>query len=155
MTKAVSSKLAIPEGCKEVKAHSKFGSQTGYVHYVHPEERKRGVYYIGLELNESHSGAPGRGHGAVTMAILDEVMGRAASRNSKKLCYTASMTTNFCAGSKIGDFLLGKATVARTGKSLVFVDAQLFSGDRLIATATGTFVNSGHEIPFTKAEQGD
>ena len=136
----------IPPGAIEVKARSNFGSQVGYVHYVDQSTDHELVYFLGLELREQHGGAPGRGHGAVTMAMLDEVMGRAASRTMQKMCYTASMTTNFCAGSKIGEFLLARATVSRCGKSLVFVDAQLHSGDTLIATATGTWASSGQPI---------
>ena len=139
---------SIPKGCKEVAAQSSFGSGLGYTHYMHENEAVDGVFYLGLELSEKHGGAPGRGHGGVTMTLLDEVMGRAASRTIGKLCFTASMTTNFCAATKLGDQLVASAKVTRHGKNIVFVDGQLHSGDRLIATATGTWANSGREIPF-------
>lgn len=138
----------IPANTTIVEAHSEFGQQMGYVHLVSKESDQAQTSYVGLILANKHSGAPGRGHGAVTMAMLDEAMGRAASMAVGRLCYTASMTTNFCAATKVGKFLLAKAKVTRTGKNLVFVDATLKDGDHLIATATGTWANSGHPIPF-------
>ena len=140
---------AIPENCNPVVAHSKFGSEVGYVHCVCANEVEENLFLLALELDDRHAGAPGRGHGAVSLAMLDEVMGRAASRASKSLCFTASMTTNFCNGSQIGDFLIATAKVRRAGKSFVFVDAELHADEKLIATATGTFANSGQPIPFS------
>ena len=146
MNKTISRHPVLPEDCTPVVAHSNFGSHIGYTHYVHKNEAQEGVYYLGLELSDKHGGAPSRGHGGVTMTMLDEVMGRAASRSIGKMCFTASMTTNFCAGTKMGDKLLASAVVSRSGKNLVFVDAQLHAGEQLIATATGTWMNSGVDI---------
>ena len=147
MTDSLLNHPDIPEGATHVEARSNFGSQIGYIHYITSDEDETETYHLGLHMNDSHGGAPGRGHGGVTMTMLDEVMGRAASRRMKKLCYTASMTTNFCAGTKIGEFLMATATISRCGSSLVFVDGQLRSGDKLIATATGTWISSGMPIP--------
>ena len=140
---------AFPAGSVPVKSHSKFGSQVGYVHLVNAESEREDIYYVGMMLEEQHGGAPGRGHGGVTMAILDEAMGRAASRSLGNICFTASMTTNFCAGSKIGDFILATAKISRKGKKIIFVTGELHAGDNLIATATGTWINSGIPIPTT------
>lgn len=137
----------IPADAVPIKAHSNFGNQIGYYHFITKNEGDQERYHLGLQLNDSHGGAPGRGHGGVTMTMLDEVMGRAASQRMRKLCYTASMTTNFCAGTQIGEFLLATATISRCGANLVFVDAQLHSNDKLIATATGTWASSGLPIP--------
>ena len=128
-------------------AHSDFGRHVGYTHCWGSATEKQGLFYVAMQLTEDHAGAPGRGHGAVNMAILDEVMGRAASRTLNQLCYTASMTTNFCAATKVGDIVVAEAKVTRAGKSVVFVDAELHSMDRLIATATGTWINSNRPIP--------
>ena len=138
---------ALPKDCEIFIAPSKFGAHVGFAHCIDTSKETEKLFYIALELSEKHAGAPGRGHGAVTMAMLDEVMGRAASRTSGNLCYTASMTTNFCSGSSIGEILVATAKVSRAGKSLVFVDAELFTEEKLIATATGTFANSGLPIP--------
>lgn len=138
---------AIPAGSVAVKSHSKFGSQVGYAHLLNAASEAEGIYYVGMLLEERHGGAPGRGHGGVTMAVLDEAMGRAASSALGKICFTASMTTNFCAGSKVGDYILATAKISRKGKKIVFVTAELHAGGTLIATATGTWVNSGMPIP--------
>ena len=138
----------IPGHCVPVKAHSRFGSDIGYMHYIDNSADTEETYYLGLHLGDKHAGAPGRGHGGVTMTMLDEVMGRAACRALNKLCYTASMTTNFCNGSKLGEFLLATAQVTRAGRNIVFVDAKLRCDTTIIATATGSWANSGLDIPY-------
>ena len=153
MIKPVFDHPNIPADAVPVKSHSSFGSHIGYLHFISKNADEPEAYLLGLHLNESHGGAPGRGHGGVTMTMLDEVMGRAASRRMNKLCYTASMTTNFCAGTRIGEFLLATATVSRCGVNLVFVDAKLHSGDKIIATATGTWASSGLPIPESSPKE--
>jgi len=137
-----------PAGYTPIPSPSEFGKQLGYTHYASQDPDAKDLYCLGLRLEKNHAGAPGRAHGAVAMAMLDEVMGRAASLSVNKICYTASMTTNFCAGPKIGDFLLAKAKIMRAGRNLVFVDGTIHSGDTLIATGTGTWINSGLDNPF-------
>lgn len=140
----------LPKNGSLLVTHSQFGNLVGYTHCQDAASEAKGLFYVALQLTAEHAGAPGRGHGAVNMAILDEAMGRAASRTLNQLCYTASMTTNFCTGTKIGDILVAEAKVTRSGKNIVFINAELHAMDRLIATATGTWVNSKRPIPTTK-----
>lgn len=139
----------LPDDCELAFSKSRFGSEVGYAHCIDKSTEEEDVWFVVIELEEKHSGAPGRGHGAVTLAMLDEAMGRAASRSVNQLCYTASLTTNFCNGSKIGEFLIAEARVKRAGKSMVFVEAALHGEEKLIATASGVFANSGLPIPAT------
>jgi len=137
----------LPDQCELVFSKSPFGGEVGFAHCIDTSTSKEDVYYLALILEDKHAGAPGRGHGAVTLAMLDEAMGRAASQTVDKLCFTVSMTTNFCSGSKIGEFLVAEAHVQRKGKSMVFVEAKLHGETALIATASGVFANSGIPIP--------
>lgn len=139
----------IPAGCVQTEAHSRFGGEIGYIHYVNEGNDTEEVYCLGLLLEDKHTGAPKRAHGGVTMAMLDEVMGRAASKKMGKLCFTATMTTNFCAAARIGDFLLATARILRCEKNLVFIDSQLHAEEKLIATATGAWINSQMPVPGT------
>ena len=141
----------IPTDCDIVFAHSQFGAHVGYVHCIDKSVVKSGkieeVFFVALVLEAHHEGPPKRGHGGVSMSVLDEAMGRAASKVAGKLCYTVSMTTNFCAAANLDDLLVASARVKRAGRAIVFVDAELHANDRLIATATGTWANSGLTIP--------
>ena len=138
----------IPAGYTRVAAHSNFGSQVGYFHYIKEADTASQTYYLSLLLEEKHGGAPGRAHGGVAMTILDEVMGRAASHTLGMLCFTVTMSTNFCAAAKLGDFVLASASVLRRGKNIVFVESQLHANETLIATASGAWLNSKRPIPF-------
>lgn len=138
---------AIPAGYTRVATHSNFGNQIGHFHYINETTDAKQTYYLSLLLEERHGGAPGRVHGGVTMTILDELMGRAASHTLGTLCFTATMTTNFCAAAKPGDFVLATANVLRHGKNLVFVESQLHANEKIIATASGAWLNSKIPIP--------
>ena len=111
---------SIPNFKKVMFSKSRFGSDLGLMHYLtenkltesnltknnptqNKDDQDQRIFYIGLQLEERHGGAPGRGHGGVTMTVLDEVMGRAASVTVNSLCVTVSMTTNFCEGSQVGE----------------------------------------------------
>ena len=141
----------IPSNFINIPRQSPFSLHIGKLYIPEDQTPESPIVKLGLLLEDSHTGGPTRGHGGVTMALLDEAMGRAASEASNALCVTISMTTNFISGSKIGDFIIASAKVTRRGKSIVFVDGELRDPqDRLIATATGTWSNTNIPIPGRK-----
>lgn len=138
----------IPDNFSAAPRQSTFSQHLGTM-YV-PVDQKPGAptVKLGLILQEIHGGGPGRGHGGITLTLLDEAMGRAASEASGALCVTASMTTHFCSGTKINTFICASAKVTKCSKNIVFVDGQLHDTDhRLLATASGIWVNTGQPIP--------
>lgn len=138
----------IPENFKKAPRQSRFSSHMGVFYVPVDQTPESEIVTVGLVLEELHTGGPDIGHGGVTMALLDEAMGRAASEKVKSMCMTASMTTNFCASTRIGSFICASARVTRKGKSIVFVDGELHDGKgHLVATATGTWINTRQPIP--------
>lgn len=138
----------IPSNFIAIPRQSRFSLHLGTMYIPDDQTAQSKTVKLGLLLDEPHTGGPSRGHGGVAMTLLDETMGRAASEAVNALCVTISMTTNFCAGTKIGDFICASATVSRFGKSIVFVDAELRdSNDKLVASATGTWSNTHIPIP--------
>ena len=145
-------KTETPKGFVPIPRQSRFSRHLGTI-YV-PEStnnetaKENNLVVLGFFLEEEHTGGPGRGHGGVTMTLLDEAMGRAASIAVNSLCVTISMTTNFCQSTRIGDFIKIYARVTRQGKNIVFVDGELKdSKDKLVASATGTWNNTQIPIP--------
>ncbi len=140
----------IPDGFERVTTHSGFGRYVGPYHMASVSDDDGHVeYWTGLKVDERHAGRNRGeyGHGGILMVLLDEVMGRAASRSVGKVCVTVSMQTNFCAPFFDGDFLRATANVQRKGRSLVFVDGKVLCGDSLIGTASGVWMNSGQPLP--------
>lgn len=138
----------IPSNFIQIARQSPFSLHIGKLYVPEDQTPDSKIVKVGLLLEEIHTGGPSRGHGGVTLTILDETMGRAASEASNALCVTVSMTTNFCASTKIGDFICASATVTRRGKSIVFVDGELRdSQGKLVGSATGTWSNTNIPIP--------
>ncbi len=141
---AQTSRTAIPDNFVTTQHTPDFSNYIGPF-YLSTE---KGVVKTGLKLVKHHGGGPDRGHGGVTMTLLDEAMGRAASRACGNLCVTISMSTNFISSTRIDDFIIASAKVTRHGRSIIFVDGELHAGDKLLGTATGTWMNTGEPIPF-------
>lgn len=139
---------SIPADFELSTAHSRFGRHVGpYYIAERVEDGTDSKHWTGLKIDERHGGRGEHGHGGILMALLDEAMGRAASRASGAVCVTVSMQTSFCAVFRIGDFLRASATVTRRGRNLIFVDGLVMAGDSLVATAAGVWKNSGQPLP--------
>jgi uncharacterized protein (TIGR00369 family) len=82
----------------------------------------------------------GISHGGYIAAILDNGMGSAAHQviNGKR-CVTIALDIKFISASRENDTLIGKVKISRKTNSLVFVLAELFEKDNLVATASGTW----------------
>ena len=78
-------------------------------------------------------------HGGYLATILDIGMGSAAHMviGEGKNCVTISLDIKFIGGSKENDILVGKVLISKKTQSLVFVKADLFKSDQVIATASG------------------
>jgi uncharacterized protein (TIGR00369 family) len=82
----------------------------------------------------------GISHGGYIAAILDNGMGSAAHQViDGKRCVTIALDIKFISASRENDTLIGKVRISRKTNSLVFVLAELFEKDNLVATASGTW----------------
>ena len=141
-----------PQSRTEIPEHfDALGFRPQFSNFIGPfyVSRNQNIFQTGVKLVKHHGGGPNRGHGGVSMTVLDEAMGRAASHACGNLSVTISMTTNFISSTRIDDFIIATAEVKRHGKSIIFVDATLHAGEKLLATATGTWMNTGEPIPET------
>ena len=82
----------------------------------------------------------GISHGGYIAAILDNGMGSAAHQViDGKRCVTIALDIKFISASRENDTLIGNVRISRKTNSLVFVLAELFEKDNLVATASGTW----------------
>ena len=73
------------------------------------------------------------------MSLMDSGMGTAAHRvlGAQARAATISFDVKFISWSTTGDILIGKARVLQKTRSLVFMQGELYCGDKLLSTAEG------------------
>lgn len=114
-----------------------------------------GVLVIGLKLEDKHCNNSGKLHGAMIAAIFDTVLGhnvglmlaRGSGKDLKQYAtgapgapvVTVSLNTDYLGTATSGDWVEATAQTQRTGKSLVFANAELFCNAERIAKASGIF----------------
>ena len=95
--------------------------------------------FLTVTLGSAFEGAPGRAHGGIVAALIDEAMGFALS-SSGITAFTGRLTLTYRAPTPVGLPLEGHARVAhRQGRKLT-ITAELRCGETLLAEAEALFI---------------
>lgn len=131
-----------PAGFVPVARRSPFLDLIGPL-WVRPGSKDTAPTY-GLRIRDQHTNARGTAHGGMLMTIVDIVLGytTAFSQDPPVPLTTASMSVDFAGTATVGDWLQGQADVQRLGRTLAFVNAYLYVGDRRIIRASAVFTLS-------------
>lgn len=101
-----------------------------------------GEAQVALNLEERHMNSWMVTHGGVTMTLLDVVMsmaGRSLDPDARG-GVTIEMKTSFLQpGGHAGNRIIAKGKAFHRSTSLFFCEGELWSGDKLVAKASGTF----------------
>jgi len=117
----------------EVHDHG-FNTHIGPIRFAEADDHWLGV----IELQPHHMNLGGVCHGGVYMALADTTMGIAAHRVSDgHRAATIDFRTHFLAAAKLGQHLVCKARVNRAVSGVVFMESDLWAGDRKCAAASG------------------
>jgi acyl-coenzyme A thioesterase PaaI-like protein len=101
--------------------------------------REGDVAVMEVTLGRAFEGAPGRAHGGIIAALLDETMGVVHVLN-EALAYTAQLDITYIAPTPIGETITARAWLARREGRKLFIDASLHAGDLKLASATALFI---------------
>ena len=117
-------------------------SKKGFIKHIGGIEFKKiseNNFEFKTSVKEFNLNSQGISHGGYLATILDSGMGSAAHMviGKGKNCVTISLDIKFIGGSKENDILVGKVLISKKTQSLVFVKADLFKSDQVIATASG------------------
>ncbi|CAO6131792.1 PaaI HGG motif-containing thioesterase, possibly involved in aromatic compounds catabolism [Candidatus Pelagibacterales bacterium] len=117
-------------------------SRKGFIKHIGGIEFKKiseNNFEFKTSVKEFNLNSQGISHGGYLATILDGGMGSAAHMviGEGKNCVTISLDIKFIGGSKENDILVGKVLISKKTQSLVFVKADLFKSDQVIATASG------------------
>ena len=107
---------------------------------VRAHQQENGELEITLALRPEHHNSWGATHGGVILSMLDMVMGLSAKSVDVQAsgAITVELKTNFL--QTVTTCLRAKAKAIRMGRTLIFVEGELFNEDgELAAKASGTF----------------
>jgi uncharacterized protein (TIGR00369 family) len=102
--------------------------------------REGDVACMRVTLGRAFEGAPGRAHGGVVAALLDEVMGLMNMIHGA-MAFTAQLDITYVAPTPVGEPIVARAWLARQDDRKQFVEATLHADDRLVATAKALFIS--------------
>ena len=101
-------------------------------------EKSKSEWRFFLDLTARHANVGGVCHGGVLLSLADIGMGAAAYQVKGRLpAATIEMSTYFVAAARPGNRVHGCSRLVRAVKNLVFMEAEMWSQDRLVVTASG------------------
>lgn len=101
--------------------------------------REGDVAVMEVTLGPAFEGAPGRAHGGVIAALLDETMGVVHVLN-EALAYTAQLDITFIAPTPIGEPIVARAWLDRREGRKLYIHASLHAGEVELASARALFI---------------
>ena len=131
----VSAPSWVPEGYKKLGWHAGFDVLIGPMYFKREENNQ---YKFITKILDKHLNAHGIAHGGYSMSLADIFLGSMVfAACGKKPCSTISLNCNFVSPGLQDDIVECDAKVTRTTKSLVFIEGNLISQDKIILSASG------------------
>jgi len=101
--------------------------------------RDADVAVMEVNFGKAFEGAPGRAHGGVVAALVDETMGFVSAIHGM-IAFTAQLNIKFLSPAPINEPVVARAwRTGHEGRKL-YVEAEVRSGESLIATADAVFI---------------
>ena len=130
-----SAPIWVPDGYKKLGWHAGFDVLVGPMYY---KKEESGEYKFITKILDKHLNAHGIAHGGYSMTLADIFLGTSVFvASGKKPCSTISLNCNFVSPGLQDDLVECDAKVTRTTKSLVFIEGNLISKDKVILSASG------------------
>ena len=130
-----SAPIWVPDGYKKLGWHAGFDVLVGPMYY---KKEESGAYKFITKILDKHLNAHGIAHGGYSMTLADIFLGTSVFvASGKKPCSTISLNCNFVSPGLQDDLVECDAKVTRTTKSLVFIEGNLISKDKVILSASG------------------
>jgi acyl-coenzyme A thioesterase PaaI-like protein len=97
------------------------------------------VAVMNVTLGKAFEGAPGRAHGGVIAALVDETMGLVLAIQ-EKLAFTAQLDITYLAPTPVGEPLSVRAWLARSSHRKLYIEASVKASDVEVVTAKALFI---------------
>jgi uncharacterized protein (TIGR00369 family) len=127
----------IPEGAVNVSVGG-FNRFVGPLFRL-PETPGDEIRRFAFIVTDKHMNSAGTVHGGMLMTFVDISMSQTARAVSgAKSCSTVSLNCDFVGPGRLGDVIEARVKVTRRARTMVFMSAELLSGDdRTLLVATG------------------
>ena len=97
-------------------------------------------FEFSIKVLENFLNTGGIAHGGFLATIADTGMGNAAHiAAGNKRCVTINLDIKFISAGKLNEILIGKVKILKKTKTLVFISSEIFSSEKIISTASGTW----------------
>jgi acyl-coenzyme A thioesterase 13 len=98
---------------------------------------------IGLLIGEGHLNYLDVAHGGVMTTLADVAMSYAvhSSRTPRLAVSTATLTVNFLAGVRLGDWVGATPRIDRIGRNLAHTSGEIRRAGEVVATMSGVFTH--------------
>lgn len=128
--------LRVPDGFAPLQMPGAFTDLVGpyFIRYL-PD----GAFRYGFLTDQRHSNTNGVIHGAAYMGFVDTIMGHAVREQLGRNCATISLHSHFLTSTKPGGWLEADVTITRATRSMVYIQAEIFSDGTALHSASGVF----------------
>ena len=132
-----------------IPPEAELASTGGYNKYVGPlyrlpDAEEGAVKRFAFTAVDKHMNGAGTVHGGMLMSLADTAMSRTSRLVSgAKSCSTVSLNCDFVGPGRLGDTIEARVRVTRRSRTLVFLSAELVTGDRTLVVATGLWRIAG------------
>jgi acyl-coenzyme A thioesterase PaaI-like protein len=97
------------------------------------------VAVMNVVLGRAFEGAPGRAHGGVVAALLDETMGLVLALQGV-LAFTAQLDITYVAPTPLGEELTARAWLSRRENRKLYINAEVYADASTVASAEALFI---------------
>ncbi|MGY6249460.1 PaaI family thioesterase [Bosea thiooxidans] len=114
----------------------------GFIGLVGPfwQRRRDEILEFGFVSQPKHENRRGVTQGGMLMTFADRAMGMTAwFQNGCEPQATVQLSYQFIGAVQIGDFVMARAKVQHISRSLIFIEATLCVGERIIGSAQGVW----------------
>jgi len=101
--------------------------------------REGDVSVMQVTLGKAFEGAPGRAHGGIVAALLDETMGLVMAINDV-LAYTVQLHISYLAPTPVNEPIIARAWLKERDGRKLLIAATVQAGETELASATGLFI---------------
>jgi acyl-coenzyme A thioesterase PaaI-like protein len=125
-----------PEGYQAFAHNGSFGDCIGPFYFR--SEPNGGFRYV-FRSGAVHANPLGVTHGGALYSFADHITGHAVVHTTKRLCATIKFKVEYLAPAPLDCLVEGQVDLLRITRTMVFLRVRLFTGDRTLMTADGTY----------------